>query len=221
MNASSRLSFPALISAAIDSYCSSRNTHSHILNKFSLFCFNGSMSTYITAIDLNRHRWRLSVFFFFGGGRAGGGGIVGMHEESIEPHFLHFNIISGRYKDTSCRSLELTLKLLTRTPHERLSAFPSTPISRGDQRPPAALPHRAGPRHFPPAPGLGRARGALSQPRPPCLPAQGCAPSLQPAFRLRSLLSRRCRARLCTAPVPPGRAGRADATGAAAIRHLL
>lgn len=131
---------------------------------------------------------------------------------------FHFNIIAGRYKDTSRRSLELTLKLLipaSRKPkclpiHSQHLRQPQAP---GNRRPPAALPHGAGTRHFPPGPVPVRAGGALSQPCPPCLPALRCAPSLPAAFPPPG------RGRAGPAPPFPAGAGGPGWLTAAAIRH--
>lgn len=144
--------------------------------------------------------------------RRGGSGKIGMSVGSMQQHFLHFEAVSGRYKDTSRRSsLELPLKLLSparelpRNARVPSRAHPSPSRTTG----PRALSPWAGSRHFPPAPAPPRAAGARS---PPCLPRRACRP-----LRLRSGSARssprRRRARPCTAPLPPGRAGRADGAG--------
>lgn len=125
----------------------------------------------------------------------------------MQQHFLHFEAVSGRYKDTSRRSLELPLKLLSparelpRNARVHSRAHPSPSRTTG----PSALSPWAGSRHFPPAP-------APPEPQEP-VPRRACpaAPTV-PSGSARSSPRRR-RARPCTAPLPPGWAGWADGAG--------
>lgn len=128
-----------------------------------------------------------------------------MRVGSIEQHFLHFDIISGRNKDTSRRSPELTLKLLSRAaelPTNLQSAFPPTPISLTGARPFSL----SGP---PPAifrPHHSRRSPFLAMPAMPAFLPRGARLIYRPrpAARARSPQHR---------PSPPGWAGRAEGAG--------